>query len=645
MKRTLIFMTVTLAFAFLFQNAIAQESIDGRYNIAELMDSARANFDLEQQDGVFLLDSKDVKWLEDGRLSTTVHRIIWIATDFAVDQYGDHRIPYDHERQDFEVITVRTWMDNQWWVTGETGIVPTLPHALKKAYDYTNMREMMLLHNGIEIPCILEVAYTITDKEPYRKNIDGMWVFQKELPVVVSSISMRTPEIRSPKFYRPLSLPSPNIEENGGLKTYSHTSGPYEAIPDPWSQHDIFSAPHIVWSTWDSWNSLGEYYDSLFQQVMSIDDYLQTTVDSLADASINRQKCAVEIASFVSKKTGFISYPYRYWMYFPRETVRIYESAYGHALDRALLASALFELADLEPKMILRGENLQDAYLEIPCFDYFDAPLIKIAADGSEMYYNPVNGMISKSIQPYFGQTGFYLTDNRGRPIQKFEFPEEENLFTLKVDLSLNDTKDTLNGIAYLEAEGCFSPYSQMAGLDKEAESYLGSMISGVISGAKLKSHNPIHFREGRCRMGMNFELKTPKPDEFGHIRLVFGSPSGGIVDQLPEGVRLFDNVKQSKTNLPGTLIQTVEISIDTSGMQAVYFPESESIQNEVGSISIISENAKDRIRIIRRMHLTNNEVASSQWPDLRELLLEETDRRNQMFIFEAGEESDKKGD
>ncbi|MBD3216680.1 MAG: DUF3858 domain-containing protein, partial [candidate division Zixibacteria bacterium] len=357
------------------------------------------------------------------------------------------------------------------------------------------------------------------------------------------------------------------------------------------------------------------------------------------------QQCADNIAKFISNKTGLITYPYRHWIYFPRDAVRTYESAYGHALDRAILASALFESSDFKPRMILRGEYLHNASLEIPCLNYFDAPLIKITADGSDMYYNPVNGRISKSIQPYFGHTGFYLADHKGKPIQKFKFSEEKNQFTLKIDLSLDDTKDTFNGTAYLEATGCLSPYSQMAGLNKETEDYLGSMISEVLSGAKLKSQNPIHFTKGQCRLGMNFELKTPEPDEFGHIRLVLGSPSGGILDQLPEGVRLFDNAKKSNTNLPGTLIQTVEINIDTSGMQAVYFPESESIQNEVGSISTAVENAKNKIRIMRRIHLANNEIASSQWPLLRELLLEETDKKNQMFIFKAGEKSDTKGE
>ena len=202
MKNAIIILGAVLAICVMFQSAVAQKSFDGKYEIAALMDSAKTHFGFEDRDAIFLLDSKDIRWLLDGRLSTTIHRIIWIGTDYAIKSYGDHRIPYDDAHENFEVRTIRTWRDDQWWVTGETGIVETLPRALRNAYDYTNMREMMLLHNGIEIPCILEVAYTITDKEPYRENIDGLWTFQKEMPVVLSSISVGCQSNKKLQFYK-----------------------------------------------------------------------------------------------------------------------------------------------------------------------------------------------------------------------------------------------------------------------------------------------------------------------------------------------------------------------------------------------------------------------------------------------------------
>jgi len=199
-KNTVYFILMVLCLIF-STSLFAQESIDGVHDIEDMLAKAGQRFDLENEDAVFLLDSKDVRWLPDGRLSTMIHQIIWINTDYGVDHFGDHRIPYDSEHCDFKVTTIRTWMDGKWWVTGETGIVETLPYAVNKAYDYSNVREMMLLHNGIELPCILEVKYTIEDKEPFRGGAEGLWTFMRDEPCVLSSFCVGVPESQELNYY------------------------------------------------------------------------------------------------------------------------------------------------------------------------------------------------------------------------------------------------------------------------------------------------------------------------------------------------------------------------------------------------------------------------------------------------------------
>ncbi len=156
-----IFATLTISVSTVW----AQKSITGEHDISKLLTKAEKKFDLSKQDAVMLLDSKKIHWLADGRLITSIHRIIWINSNVAIRNYGDHRIPFDEARCAFNVETVRTRRDGQWWETGSSGIVETLPFALEHSYDYSNMREMMLLHNGIELPCILEIAYSIEDKK------------------------------------------------------------------------------------------------------------------------------------------------------------------------------------------------------------------------------------------------------------------------------------------------------------------------------------------------------------------------------------------------------------------------------------------------------------------------------------------------
>ena len=196
---------IIIQFCVVIPLAEAQTSISGEHDISELLATAKATFDLEKEDAVILFDNYQVSWLPDRHLKTSVHRIVWLGGPAVKGHYADHRIPYDDYLQTFTVEALRTWRDGEWWDTDTTGIVETLPYTINKAYDYSTRREMMLLHDGVELPCILEVAYCIEDKAPFsnqqgmiekdspprsaggesKEGAEGLWLFSKEDPVVI----------------------------------------------------------------------------------------------------------------------------------------------------------------------------------------------------------------------------------------------------------------------------------------------------------------------------------------------------------------------------------------------------------------------------------------------------------------------------
>ena len=101
-------------------------------------------------------------------------------------------IPWNTETCTLEVDVLRTWRDGRWWPDpsriSDTAVVHTLPHALDHADDYTVMRETMLLHDGVELPCIMETAYTITEK--CVPGADGVFVFPSIDPAVVTELAV-----------------------------------------------------------------------------------------------------------------------------------------------------------------------------------------------------------------------------------------------------------------------------------------------------------------------------------------------------------------------------------------------------------------------------------------------------------------------
>ncbi|MCP4704696.1 MAG: DUF3857 domain-containing protein, partial [candidate division Zixibacteria bacterium] len=261
----------------------AQQSIDGNLDISLLMKEASVRLDMSNEDAVILFDSERIRLNKDSRYTKYNHRIIWINAKDAFEHYGNIRVPYDPSRCSLHVETVRTWRDNKWSVTDLDAIEKELPETLSNADDYVNIHEAILSHEKIEFPYILEITYSIEDKEPFRRGWDGSWTFVRDEPVIKSWFGFELPIGWWPNIYEFPGAPAPfkSTDETLGLDMYSWERGPYQAKTFPPPENIEDNESFIIWSTWRDWSSLGAFIRSNFDSVAAVDTYLEEQLDSL----------------------------------------------------------------------------------------------------------------------------------------------------------------------------------------------------------------------------------------------------------------------------------------------------------------------------------------------------------------------------
>jgi hypothetical protein len=644
--------TIALVFAFV-QCGYAQMSIDGELNIVELMEIAKNEFDLSNEDAVLLYDGKTVTWQADGRLVNHIHKIIWIGTDIGSGQFGDHRVPYDSVNCTFDVETIRTWRDGQWWVTGPTGIVETLPYAVFHAYDYSNLREMMLLHDGIELPCILEISYTIEDKEPFRKGADGLWLFMRDYPIVRSSFSVSFPAEEPCKTHATEDVPEVTVSDDAGAVSHFWTMGPLDAQPQPRTDDPASYIPHVSWSTWDSWSDYGSDLLGVFESAMDVDDLLRHSLDSLVEKARTDAEKAELIAEFVEQTVSSIHYPERYWLWSPRLATRTYSTAYGHGLDRAVLAASLFREAGLTaiPMFISRGYG--DVDEGVPTLARMGDVGVAVSGEGFPGCYDPERGdVISITTGGIFARTEWSL-EAGNKPSVAMEVIEEvfsdlfdeSSDFDMRIDLKYDSEGEKFSGTGCLAADGLANPLAKMRGLSDETKSYLGSVVSSIVDGADVTSYNPSQFDDLRVVVGFEFELKKPDLDSYDRIPLVIGTPSDGIAGMLPDDVQLFHQKRTSPIHLPSEMSQKIEIRLNMKGLETVYQPSDQTIENGAGNFAVTVKADQDRFTIVRELVLTNTAYGAEEWTDLRALLLADQHERNQTLILKTTEDDEEDGE
>ncbi len=619
-------------------NVSAQISIDGAVDISELMKEAEATLDMNAEDAVILLDSERIRLNKDSHYEKFVHRIIWINSEIAIGRYGDVRVPYDALRCSLHVTTVRTWRDNKWWETGPAGIVETLPKELLDAYDYANMREMMLLHEGIELPCILEIAYSIEDKEAFRRGWDGSWTFNRDEPVIRSWFGFELPSGWWPHIYEFPGVPAPTkrTDETLGLDIYSWQRGPYGAKTFPPPTNIENNESFIIWSTWKEWASIGAHIRVQFDEAAIGDTYLKEQLDSLLEGAYTNRDKARLIAGYVNDKTTHIDYDWKYWLTSMRPAVKTFESTYGHTLDRAILAGALFSKAGISTLPVLLSPSFGDMNINVPGLTQLSELGLWLSGENLAAYYDPISSEIKSGPHSFFSRMA-WLAGNDETPNIRINGVDKTSINDIRMELSYDAEKNRFTGTGYFSASNYFNQFLEMAGMDNEAFEYFDNLVSSIFENAKLTSCNPSEFSLLRTVYGFQFEIDSLTIDKDKRIELNLGESTCGILANLPDNIELFHNQRTSPMRFPCLMRQNIELTINLKGLDLIAYPEDNKIENEIGKFSVHStetdKNGK-KLTVARSLILNKIDYSAEEWLQLRTLLLADRNDGNRIILL-----------
>lgn len=613
----------------------------GGHDVGGLMRRAETAFDLTTADAVVLLDSETINLSPAGERRTRFHRIVWIATELAIATYADVRVPHRAEEGSLNVIALRTWRDGRWWphesALNPTAIVETLPFALESADDYTDMRETMLLHDGVELPCILEVAYTVVEKLAAGAGDDGLRVLagadpavRREFRLVVGprTLVSHAEGNGAPDPTRELvrSVESADRIDWEGTDSYAWNMELVDRLPMPHVADAAAVAPYVAWSTWPSWDALAEHVGARVGDPAPLaPDLRDSLAQAMRDAPTPRSK-AVAVAEFVNEGTRFVDYDPRHWAASPRPAARTWETAYGHRLDRAVLAARLFREAGLEVRPCYRSHGYGAIDATVPGLARFEGVSLRVRGDGFEAYYDPEAGAIADGATPFFGRTMW--VPQAGRTPEVVSGGEEAS--AVRLILTLKPGEDGgWTGTGFYDASGTFSPHHEIAGLADEASGFLGGVAGSVLDGTEVTDLSFERLDADRTTAGFTLSLAAIESDDRDRIKLTLGEPDGGLLDALPPDVRLFQEQRASPVLLAGPLDQEIELRLELGDREVVFLPAEHSIENAVGRFALTVDRDGGRVTVKRTLRVGTATIGAAEWPLLRALLLEETDPRS----------------
>jgi len=613
---------------------------DGRDDIGALMDAASARWDIGRCDAVVLLDEESVEILSGGGRRTTVHTVVWFATDLVTELYSDVRVPWDSATSRLEVHALRTWRDGRWWPHAEdlspTAIVETLPGALSRADDYTTVRETVLLHDGVELPCIVETAYTVTEDTPVRPGVpegaDGLRVFAREDPVVLGRLTVSAPGDGPLVEAHGNGAPAPSESVGSdGRKALVWEVDLVDRLPRPLADDPASTAPYAHWSTWESWDALASRISGALSAAGDAPPALCDTLAKRVEhdpVPYSRVKTASDL---VSESVTAVHYDDALWRLTPRPVSRTWETAYGHRLDRAALAAVAFREVGATTLPLFRSRGC-GAVDDVPGLSRFDGMRLLVEAGGVTAVYDPVEGTLAPGIEELAGRAVWSLEDHGGPTVVS---PAGGAPATLDVTLVLKPGEEgAWSGTGRLSATEWLSPYPELVGLGSEASDGLGALASSILEGAEVTGHGFTVLSPDRVEAGFAFELAAIEPDESSRTRISVGRPATGLSDRLGAVAHLYDDSRSSAVVLPGPARETVTLVVEVGEREVVRMPEDSATENAAGSLAVTVELEDGRLAVTRTLTLASGTVPPAEWKALRSLLLEHASERTSAVLF-----------
>jgi hypothetical protein len=612
----------------------ASMGTSGGHDLDKLWTDAQRVFDTPHHDAIVLLESQHVTITSDGTKTTRVHRVVWISTARGIRDYADLRIPYNSATSTLSVVVLRTWRDDVWWPhesdVSETAVVETLPYAVALADDYTAMRETMLLHDGVEIPCIMETIYEIDERGAGTVGADGVWVFPQRDPAVLVELTLDVPADGPLMAHSWHGAPVRDLSRDADKRTYKWKMENVEPLGIPRIANPECYASYVSWSAWEKGDALGRKISSSFNEAAVVSDELAEALAKQIEHEPSLVSKARKIAAFINESTRSIHCDSDFWMFAPRPASRTWETAYGHGLDRAVLAAALFRQAGLEAEPVFHSASTCHPDSLLPGLSGYGSIMLSVRGNQFSATYDPDDGTLTIGPDAEYGHTFWEPGTNRSGWVL---FPGATIQYELILTLEPGEDSKW-NGTGFLNADGWFCPYGEMTGLGDEALDLLKDVASSVLPGATVNGFNPEVFERDQVTVGFEMELDPFESDDLDRLSVHIGDPSGGIIDQLPSDVHLYDEGRGSPVVLPGAMTQRVVLRLKTGEREVVQLPEAVEIKNEVGSFTVTAQEKDGWLTVTRELSLNTATVRPEAWPDLRALLLDETDSGNRTILM-----------
>lgn len=146
--------------------------------------------------------------------------------------YGESFIVYNPDYQELKINSSYTKQKDGTIVrTPDNALVECLPFAAADAPAYNQLKEMVVVHTGLELGATVYLDYTLISKPGYLPEIDLFEELRQTSPVKSYTLTVTVPESKTLAYKLNAANAKPTVKTEGGLQTTTWTLRNLPASP------------------------------------------------------------------------------------------------------------------------------------------------------------------------------------------------------------------------------------------------------------------------------------------------------------------------------------------------------------------------------------------------------------------------------
>lgn len=569
----------------------------------------------------FLKIRKEFTLLPDNSLQVNYHKELKINSLMAINRlYGETFIPYNPDFQQLHINYSYTLLPG-----GDTLHTPSnafnesLPPFAANAPAYSDLKEMIITHTGLEPGAIIHLDYTLSSVAAENNFLDIHEMLLQESPVHLYEIVINIPENQELNYQLLNIQTKPEQKNTPAGKRYSWTFRRLSPLPhEPFLTSDKSDLPHFMAHTYPSSKAALEVLYGHFQPTAGpeISEFTKTLT---ASAQNNIDKVFI-IKDFINHQITLIPTPEEYLNRKIRSPEQVFSTAYGNRSEKINLFLAMLQSIGIKADIAAVYPASCSSPLGLAAITHL---WVYTLADGFPLFLSPdERDVLSPGLRGKRDQI-FLLSSGEIRPLTVL--PHSAEIIT-QATLRINPQQVTSAGNIRLTG-GLISPDRNIRYQEKIKEK-----INLPGDSVKILHHTLTSFRNE-----LSFETQEKTHPQEGYY--LYRLPEYGTGIQAWSLLPL-PSKRRKNMELPHPIRESYDYTLQLSPeLSAAVLPC--QIRQKQGDnwVSVEIQQEGNRIRIHREINLSSAVITPKEYPSFRKLLnLWENPQYKTFILKDAGE-------